>query len=324
MSDKPTGKPLVIDPHVHHSREEWYAEPFWEMLSKQLASHITGVYRAATKEEARAYREKNFWRLYDHDGERLLAKMDQAGIDISFLMHDDYGLFFGETSVPIIEQNRAIAELAARHPTRLKAFCCVDPRRVDALELLERCVKEFGMVGVGECHPDAGWDPTSREAYRMYEKLQEWGVPVLTHTGLFFPPTKSRYDHPMLLDDVCSDFPDLKIIAAHSGRLLWWRTVMYMARVHPNFHGDLAGFQTLAATEPVAFCKILREMIDIAGAHKILWASDDPNYDELGIKTKSWIDLVRDLPHNAPEGLSFTQEEIELIIGGNARRIMDI
>lgn len=249
--------------------------------------------------------------------------MDDAGIDVTVMLADDFGMALGEPPVSIEEQNKAIAALAKKHPDRLVAFAVVDPRRKNAVKIIERCIKEWGMKGVGEYHPDAGWAPNGKESYRLLERLQEWGVPVIAHTGLFFPPLHSKHDHPLLLDDVCSDFPKLRIIAAHSGRTLWWETVANMARIHPNLYGDLAGWQTLARGNYPRFCQLLRSYIDIAGVEKILWATDDPAYDMM-IPTKEYVGIIKNLPQNAPNGIKFTEAEVNAILGGNAQKVLGI
>lgn len=314
-------KTPVIDPHCHLLKEEWFPQRLWDTIASQLSVHVGGDPQKRMSPEE--FREKYFPKFFDPEGAQLLKKMDESGIDVTVLLADDFGMALGEPPVPIEEQNKAIAALANKHPDRLVAFAVVDPRRKNAVQIIERCIKEWGMKGVGEYHPDAGWAPNGRESYRLLERLQEWKVPVIAHTGLFFPPLHSKYTHPLLLDDVCSDFPELKVIAAHSGRTLWWETVANMARIHPNLYGDLAGFQTLARRDYRRFCQILRAYIDIAGVEKILWATDDPVYNVM-IPTKEYVEILRNLPQNAPEGIKFTEEEVNAILGGNAQRVLGL
>ncbi|MBW2054063.1 MAG: hypothetical protein JRI85_17830, partial [Deltaproteobacteria bacterium] len=40
--------------------------------------------------------------------------------------------------------------------------------------------------------------------------------------------------------------------------------------------------------------------------------------------TKNWIDLLKDLPDKAPNGIVFTREEIDAILGGNASSILGL
>ena len=319
MADR-GGRSIVVDSHYHLLQKEWLPEPLWETLASHLAVHISGDQQQ--KLNAQEFAQKYFPMMWDPEGEHLLRRMDEVGIDVTVMLVDDFGVALGEAAVSIEGQNKAFADLARRHPDRLIACAGVDPRRKNAVKILRRCVEEWGMRGV-KYHPDAGWDPDGRESYRLLEHIQEWGIPVVTHTGFFFPPLHNKHANPLLLDDVCADFPDLKIIAAHSGRPLWWETVANMAAIHPNLHGDLAGWQTLATRDYAKFCRLLRGYIDIAGADKILWGTDDPVYEVL-IPTKRYMDAVRELPRKAPDGLSFTDAEVGAILGGNAARLFGL
>lgn len=316
-----TQRPYVlIDSHYHLLKEEWFPEPIWDTLSSQLAGHVSGD--LGNQPSAADYRAKYLSQMFDPEGEQLIRKMDELGIAKTVMLVDDWGMAVGDPPVSIEGQNRAFAQLAQRYPDRLVAFAGVDPRRPGAVELIQRCIKEWGMRGV-KYHPDAGFDPNGRESYRLLEKLQEWNVPVITHTGFFFPPLKSKYAHPLKLDDVCSDFPRLRIVAAHSGRTLWWETVANMARIHPNFYGDLAGWQTLAMRDPKRFRAIMRAFLDTAGPGKVLWGTDDPVYDVM-IPTRKYIEAVERLADDSSDGLRFSDAEVRGILGENARRALGI
>ena len=278
---------VIVDAHYHLMQREWFPEPLWDTLASHLGVHVSGD--RGQKLTAQEFATKYFPTLWDPEGELLFRKM---------------------------------ADLARKHPSRLIACAGIDPRRKNAVTILRRCVEEWGMRGV-KYHPDAGWDPNGRESYRLLERIQEWGIPVVTHTGFFFPPLHSKHAHPLLLDDVCSDFPDLKIIAAHSGRPLMWETVASMAAIHFNLHGDLAGWQTMVVRDRPRFRQILRRYIDIAGVEKILWGTDDPVYDVL-IPTKQYLEAMRTLPEDTSDGLRFTTAEIDAILGGNAARLFGL
>jgi uncharacterized protein len=292
---------------------------FPDWLACQLSVHVSGDPRQ--RMSAHEFRAQYSSRLFDPQGEQMLAKMEEQKIDRIVVLVSDFGFALGEPAGAIEKQNKAVADLANKYPKRLIAFAGVDPRRKNAVNIVERCIKDWGMKGVGEYHPDAGWDPNGRESYRLLERLQEWDVPVITHTGLFFPPFHSKHTHPMLLDDVCSDFPELRIVAAHSGRTLWWELVANLARIHPNLYADLSGWQTLARRDYRRFCQILRSFIDIAGVEKLLWGTDDPTHDPI-IPTTGYIETVSNLPHSAADGIEFTQEEVESILGGNAKTFL--
>jgi predicted TIM-barrel fold metal-dependent hydrolase len=257
----------------------------------------------------------------DPTGEKLIKRMDTAGIDMTaFCVTDDCSLR-GFTYEVIRDLNKKVGYIAEQFPDRFIAFAGVDPRRSEAPDLLRRCLEEFGMKGL-KFHPDNGYYPNSPEAYRLLDILQGAGAVLLTHTGPGVPPAKGKYSHPLFLDDLASDFPDLMVIAAHMGHF-WWREWVGLAFYQPNLFGDLAEWQILAKRNFSLFCKELREIIDICGAEKILFGTDGPMFEPL-VPVKEWINMLKSLPGRLADGVSFSQQEIDAILGGNAQRILKI
>ena len=48
------------------------------------------------------------------------------------------------------------------------------------------------------------------------------------------------------------------------------------------------------------------------------------NYEKFIQGRKKWVNMIKRLPTKAPEGIKFTQNEVELMLGGNAQRIFEI
>jgi predicted TIM-barrel fold metal-dependent hydrolase len=257
----------------------------------------------------------------DPTGEKLIKRMDAAEIDITAFNVVDNSSLRGFTYDVIKDLNKKVGSIAKQFPDRFIAFAGVDPRRPEAPDLLRRCLEEFGMKGL-KLHPDDGYYPNSPETYRLLSILQEGGAVLLTHTGPGVPPAKTKYSHPHLLDDLASDFPDLIVIAAHMGHF-WWREWVGLAFYQPNLFGDLAEWQILAKLNFNLFCKDLREIIDIVGAEKILFGTDGPMFEPL-MSVKEWIHMLQSLPESSPEGVNFTQQEVDAILGDNAQRILKI
>src|SRR2546426_210732 len=200
--------------------------------------------------------------------------------------------------------------------------------RGQALTAQEFALKYFPMM----------WDPEGELLLRKMDALgidatvmlvDDFGLALgeaaisIEGQNKAFADLARRHAHPLLLDAVCSDFPDLKIVAAHSGRPLMWETVASMAAIHFNLHGDLAGWQTMVVRDRPRFRQILRRFIDIAGVEKILWGTDDPVYDVL-IPTRQYLDAMRALPDDTSDGLRFTRAEIDAILGDNAARLFGL
>jgi len=71
------------------------------------------------------------------------------------------------------------------------------------------------------------------------------------------------------------------------------------------------------------FCQVLRQALDRLGADRVLFGTDNPFLAAL-MSTKDYAELIKGLPQKAPEGITFTEAEIEAMLGGNAARILGI
>ena len=68
---------------------------------------------------------------------------------------------------------------------------------------------------------------------------------------------------------------------------------------------------------------ILRQMIDVVGVDRIMWGTDSPAFDVL-ISFQSYIKIMKDLTKDSSDGINFTKEEVDAILGGNAKRILGL
>lgn len=75
----------------------------------------------------------------------------------------------------------------------------------------------------------------------IYEKAQEFKIPVMVHTGTsIFPGARVKYGDPLCLDDVALDFPKLQIVVAHGGRPFWSEESFFLLRRHANMYLDIS------------------------------------------------------------------------------------
>ena len=251
--------------------------------------------------------------------------MDEAGVEKVMIMPVDWGLVpaFKDSTLDIWEQHRLHAEAAGRYPDRIITFACFDPRRPDAVQLLDRAVSELGMVGL-KIHPAAGFFPNDRAVYPMYEKALDLGIPVMVHTGPEPKPLYSRHCQPIYVDDVAADFPDLNIILAHAGLSAWWQEAAGVASVAPNVYLDISGWQAMARLRPAEFYATLRSLIDTVGARRIMWGSDYPAL-RLLLSEAAWAKSISEPSEIAQEkGIGFSEEEVSGIMGDNAVRLLKL
>jgi predicted TIM-barrel fold metal-dependent hydrolase len=307
----------VIDVHAHDVKRGYYSEDFWEGYGKLVAFNrfMDGKIRGSLEE----YKDDYIEHLERLCGDNLIACLDRAGVDVMVVSALEFGMDLHPPAISIEQQNADHARLAEEHPDRLKAFVGINPLRgKSALEFFERAVRRSGMRGL-KLHPLAGFHANDREVYPFYEKAIELGVPVLIHLGPDQPPLRGKYGRPMDIDDVCIDFPELRLMGAHMGGC-WRDEAVKLASAHPNLYLDLSGLHAEFARDPIEAYRRLRRDLDILGPHKLTFGSDHPH---LGWKfdLKAWVEVFTEIPSSlADEGIAFSDREIEGILHRNATR----
>jgi hypothetical protein len=257
--------------------------------------------------------------INDPDGDKLVKRMDESGIDVTVLNIVD-NIDFGFDNERILRINQYCAQAAAKHPERLIALAGIDPRRAEAPALFRQCITEFKMKGL-KWHPDNGYYPNSPEAYAVLKVASELNVPLLVHTGPL-PSSRAKYAHPIYLDDIALDFPNITIIAAHMGDI-WWHDWAAIAKYKKNICGDLAMWQLTAEAKPRLFRRHLREIVDIVGPKQVLFSSDGPIYEPV-VPNRRWVEIMQSLTKRSTDGIRFTEAEVAAMLGDNAARVFNL
>jgi uncharacterized protein len=310
---------MIIDSHAHLIAEGWSHERSTLAYAGVVARTMgktSGEYPDA-QQLAKAIAPMG----YDPTGEKLIASMDKAGVDMACVFTVDHGLATGEPEVSIEEQNRIVAEATKRFPDRLISLFAVDPRREKAPEMFSRAVEEWGMKGL-KLHPTSGYYPNVEVCYPLYEKCMEYGLPVLTHTGGIFAPLKCIYTSPAHLDCVAADFPELPIIAAHAG-MAYWLELLMVAMHKPNVYLDFSALETLMVAHPDEFYPRLRRFIDDLGPWRVFFGSDSPLFNFI-CPLDSWVKAFSDPDLSSCPDVSFTDEEKEIVMGKAFARLVGI
>ncbi len=209
--------------------------------------------------------------------------------------------------------NDWVAEIVKKYPDQFMGFASVDPWKGKmAVSEIERCVKELGLRGLKLQPITQGFAINDVHFYPLWEKCQELGVPILTHTGQTAIGSgapggrglKLKYGDPMLVDDVAADFPELKIIMAHPG--VPWQEEQLAVLVHKsNVYMDLSGWS------PKYFRPILVQYANSLVQDKCLFGSDYP-----GIRPDRWLADF--------EGLDLKPEVRQKILLDNAKKLFGL
>ena len=106
-------------------------------------------------------------------GERLVAQMDELGIDMMCIMSSDHRRVYADDKGPFTP-NDYLLEVRATAPERFALTCSVDPLRdpYDAIQEIDKCAKE----GFSACKLYPTYDhfyPADERMFPIYEKLIE-------------------------------------------------------------------------------------------------------------------------------------------------------
>jgi len=299
-----------------------------------MAGTVQGDYiRGAQKSFAMMYRKTHNVEISDKDftekvvrpwidpsGDNIIAEMDEAGVDLSVTFGVDYGLLFGEPKLHIFEVNKMYADAAKRHEGRFIPFIAIDPRRKGAPRHVDQAYQEWGMKGL-KLHAGVGYMPDDPAAFWVYEKAAEYNIPVMVHTG-GAPSVPLRWENsrPAYFASAAARYPEVDFIFAHCGDVAWWREAVQAAAWLKNVYVDLSLWQKPYKRLPKArFYQWLRDIIDLAGADKIMFATD-ALYPNLMCPLKEWKKAFTERDTD----IRFTDEEINMILGGTARKVLKI
>lgn len=185
-------------------------------------------------------------------------------------------------------------------------FASIDPKtEKESADQLKTLVEDDGFKGLKLYPSYQQYYPNDELVYPLYEEAQKLNIPVLVHTGSsIFKGSRLKFANPLLLDDVAVDFPNLKIIMAHSGRGLWYKEAFFLSRLHKNVFMEISG---LPPKKLLSYFPSLEENAD-----KVIFGSDWPGIASI----KDNIEAVNALP--------LQNRTKEKILGKNANIILGI
>jgi predicted TIM-barrel fold metal-dependent hydrolase len=112
------------------------------------------------------------------------------------------------------------------------------------LEQLEAWLKEKVVVGVKIYTGYQHIYPSDERCVPIYKLCLKYDAPIIFHSGDtlsgYVQNPKVKYSHPLHIDEVAADYPDLKIVIAHMGNpwLIDCAEVLYK---NPNVFADISG-----------------------------------------------------------------------------------
>ena len=206
--------------------------------------------------------------------DETIAKMDAHGIEYGVLNLDE------ELSLRAVQ----------RHPNRFVPTMYADGNRgMDQIRDVVRAHKQHGIRAVGT-FPSGVWPqiPIDHKLwYPLYAKCCELDIPVLITAGVPGPRIKMMAQHVELFDEVCYDFPELKIIMRH-GADTWTELAVKLMLKWPNLYYSTSAWSPRYIPRPII------DFANSRGADKIIYAG----YFPMGLSLQRIMSEMRDVPFN--------------------------
>jgi len=300
-------------------------EHFNVLTTRKKGAHdvdLAGVVRAMDYNTAWMARVEE--RLADM-GERRIAAMDAAGVDISILSHTTPGVQGITDAADAVaaarDVNDALAAVVAVHPTRLAGFASIALQNPAAAAAeLERCVNRLGFRGVMvNGYTNAG--SAERGAYLdepqflpFWEAAAALGVPVYIHprpaleqriyqghaeligAAWGFAPETATHALRLVYSGLLDRLPRLTIVLGHLGETLpyfAWR-IQHCFEFNPSDKRverrlqDYLCENFYVSTSGFFDDQALINTLQTMGADRILFAVDYP-YEDMG-PACDWIE----------------------------------
>ena len=153
--------------------------------------------------------------------------------------------------------------------------------------------------------------PYDKRYQKVYDVCTEYRVPVMIHTGdAYSNMAKLRYAHPLNVDDIAVDNPELRIVMCHLGNP-WIADCQEVLYKNSNVYSDISGLVVgdFRLPSTTRYLSQINDLLNYVGKpHRLLYGSDWP-ISSMG----SYLAFVRKL------GLD--KDSYDLMISRNVKHI---
>ncbi len=244
---------------------------------------------------------------FEESAKKLLQLMDAAKVDKS-------AIFACPLSVNPLSNEQAVS-IAKKFPERFFAVGTVSPRKpkVSPREL----GKLFAKGDIKGLKFYTGYEhfyPNDIKLLSPYLRCaQDYGYPVIFHMGDTFhgqTQAKLKFTHPLAVDELAVEYPNLQIIIAHLGNP-WLTDAAAVVYKNENVYADMSGlsYGEIGAQDRKDIKKLVSSMgFYLEGLGKLLFGTDWPVSEHV-----SCVELASALPAS--------EETKEKIFSGNAQKL---
>lgn len=227
--------------------------------------------------------------------EEMLRQMDSAGVERVFITQCKMWSYWRKWMY-MDTQLEDVLQYTESHPDRFVGLAGYNPFRIkESLREIELAVTRHNFKGV-YVHI-YGFDIALNDPkmYPLYAKCVELDVPVSMQVGHVLEAMPSEGGRPIYLDRIACDFPDLKMIGAHTG----WPWVDELLSVCYKWENIWLGID--AWLPKYLSPQILQFINSRMGSDRCLWGTNGlpwkeslRQFCELGLKDEVQRKVLRD------------------------------
>ena len=203
--------------------------------------------------------------------------------------------------------NESTRSALERHPTRFAPSLEVDPNDIGgAVRRIRDAHVEHGIKAVttfpAGCNPQV---PVSdRRYYPIYQTCVDLDIPIVANAGIAGPRVPSACQDVLHFDQVCYDFPDLRIVMRH-GAEPWEDLAVKLMLKWPGLYYMTSAFA------PQYYPKAIVDYANSRGTAKILYAG----YFPMGLSLDRIFGEMPDVPFRDHVWRPFLRENAERVFG---------
>lgn len=220
----------------------------------------------------------------DSSIEETIEKMDEFNIRVGVIHTND----------------DRTAEALKRYPDRFAGIMPINPHLgMDAVRAIQKAYDDYGLRGISMF--PSGQNPpcaiNDKHWYPIYSKCVELDIPAFCTTGVPGPRIPMMPQYVGHLDEVCYDFPELKIVMRH-GAEPWVDLAVKLLLKWPNLYYSTSAFA------PKYWPDEIIKFANTRGSDKIIYAGYFPmgldlsrifrEMDDVPFKDEVWPKFLHD------------------------------
>lgn len=218
--------------------------------------------------------------------------------------------------------NEKLSSLVKRHPDKLRGFAHHDLSDDGAYEKLKYAIEELGLHGYKWFGPLMRKSFDAPELKPFWTYLNDHKLPCLIHFGVLGGPggvVYHPYINPLTIANVAQTYVDIPFIFPHFGAG-YWQELLHLAWSSPNVHVDTSGSNDWVRwmPYPLTLQSLLQKAYETIGPSRIVFGSDSSDFPR-GF-AKRYLDLQEAACHQ----IGMSREDMMLVFGGNAARILSL